>query len=390
MRNSCTNVFYHRRSLLKFLYPCFPYVMILAVTMFVCSANAAPPLLALYNADVGPNDRHRSFSLISHNVLDKGKGTFRIKWHEYQQRFISKSGYLTDSYHKISHSEGQGTAMLFAAWAGDKSSFDTVWMWTKHNLQRKDKLFAWRWDKSASPHITDNNNASDGDILIAWALLKAYEFWQTEAYLVEALQIMRAIRERLIYAHQGYHILLPGSRYFVKPEGIEYNASYVVLPALLDFARYGQKPALWLNVYRDSLRLVNQARKSDLRITTDWMLVNNKGRLLPVEKREPLLGYDVIRVPLYLAWCGHDNYLKYYQDFWRQQGGWRSAPSWVNTVTGSHADYPPELGILSVRALAYVDRGGQSYLFSEHKLEDYYSASLYLFSLMAAFDKGEC
>jgi endoglucanase len=71
---------------------------------------------------------------------------------------------------RISHSEGQGFTMLFAVHYGDRAQFDRVWQWTKRNLQvRDDALLAWKWEQGA---VTDRNNASDADILVAWALAR--------------------------------------------------------------------------------------------------------------------------------------------------------------------------------------------------------------------------
>jgi endoglucanase len=42
--------------------------------------------------------------------------------------------------------------------------------WTERTLLRGDvALFAWRYDPRAPNPVADTNNASDGDMLIAWA-----------------------------------------------------------------------------------------------------------------------------------------------------------------------------------------------------------------------------
>jgi endoglucanase len=67
-------------------------------------------------------------------------------WAAYKQRFISAEGRLIDdSAGNVSHSEGQGYAMLLAAFAGDRATFDKLWAWTSSNLEiRGDGLAAWR------------------------------------------------------------------------------------------------------------------------------------------------------------------------------------------------------------------------------------------------------
>jgi endoglucanase len=97
-----------------------------------------------------------------------------VEWRSYAARFIAPEGRVIDNANGgVSHSEGQGYGMLLAAKAGDAARFDALWRWTAHTLQiRKDGLLAWKWDPAAKA-VTDTNNATDGDILVAWALLDA-------------------------------------------------------------------------------------------------------------------------------------------------------------------------------------------------------------------------
>ena len=96
---------------------------------------------------------------------------FAADWVAFQRRFVAPEGRIVDSGNRnISHSEGQGYGLLGALRANDQMSFDLILNWTLANLRRStDALFAWRWDPSSSPNVTDLNNASDGDIFIAWA-----------------------------------------------------------------------------------------------------------------------------------------------------------------------------------------------------------------------------
>lgn len=258
--------------------------------------------------------------------------------------------------------------------------FDRVWRWTQENLQREDYLFSWRWDARSSPSITDYNNATDGDVLIAWALLKAYQKWGGAAYQQEAEKILGAIRSKLIVSFAGYTMLLPGGMYFIDDRQLTFNLSYSILPAFIVFAEYGNA-SLWRNLYRDSLHLLQVTRDSSLSIPADWMNLDDTGKLSISNKHDPVSGYDAIRIPLYLAWCGQVEELKLFKNFWQENGGWRTAPSWINVKTNEHADYGPEAGVLAVRSLAYSN--GNQELFRRKPIKDYFSASLVMFSLLA-------
>ncbi len=69
----------------------------------------------------------------------------------------------------VSHSESQGYGMLLAVAANDRAAFEAIWAWTQAHLYvRGDNLASWKWDPAATPHVADPNNATDGDLLIAW------------------------------------------------------------------------------------------------------------------------------------------------------------------------------------------------------------------------------
>ncbi len=93
-------------------------------------------------------------------------------WQAYKTRFVSDSGRVIDDANgNISHSESQGYGLLLAYLAGSKADFDLIWSFTRTEfLLRDDGLAVWKWDPNSTPHVTDSNNASDGDILIAYAL----------------------------------------------------------------------------------------------------------------------------------------------------------------------------------------------------------------------------
>src|ERR1700726_973301 len=134
-------------------------------------------------------------------------------WRTYQSKFISPEGRVIDDANGgISHSEGQGYGMLIAVRAGDRAGFDRLWTWTRANLElRGDYLAAWRWDPAHEPHVADRNNATDGDLLIAWALADAGAKWRVPAYTDAARGIADAVGSRAIIPSRFGPLLLPGA-----------------------------------------------------------------------------------------------------------------------------------------------------------------------------------
>jgi endo-1,4-beta-D-glucanase Y len=100
--------------------------------------------------------------------------------------------------------------LLLAVHNNDPATFAQIWNWTQRNLQvREDKLFAWSWSKKSG--INDMNNASDGDLFIAWALSKAYTKWNEPSYLFAGIQVSQSIRAKLLRKTNQRTVLLPGA-----------------------------------------------------------------------------------------------------------------------------------------------------------------------------------
>ena len=101
-------------------------------------------------------------------------------WAAYKAKFLDATGRIIDNGNgNISHSEGQGYGMLLAYLSASPADFEQIWYFTRTELLlRDDGLAVWKWDPNVKPHVTDTNNASDGDMLIAYALALAGTAWK--------------------------------------------------------------------------------------------------------------------------------------------------------------------------------------------------------------------
>jgi endoglucanase len=312
------------------------------------------------------------------------------EWATFRNRFVTEDGRVLDTGNKaVSHTEGQGWAMLFAEAADDRNSFEKLWDWTRSKLQRRDNaLFSWRYDP-ADPKkpVADANDASDGDILIAWALIRAAHRWHEPAYEHAARRIVNAIRRRLLVRASGGLVLLPGSRGFKDKDGTIVNPSYYIYPALRAFARIEPSPE-WARLRAHGLSLLADGRFGRWGLTPDWVDIDKKGDLAPAAKFPPRFGFEAIRVPLYLIWGreASEERLASYLDYWNDFGP-KPAPAWTNLDNNSLAPYAGSTGF---QAIAELARGyGQPDpppLPVIGDKDDYYSASL---TLLAALARSE-
>lgn len=231
----------------------------------------------------------------------------RELWAPYLARFVDAGGRVVDHVNgDISHSEGQGYVMLLSERIGDRETFTRVWQWTDRNLYTHDpNLASWRWDPKATPHVTDANNASDGDLLIAWALTEAADKWNVPAYAARARQIAGAIAAKLVTPSRFGPVLMPARKGFgagEQPDGPVVNLSYWIFPAL-DAMRRLTGDGAWDGIAATGERLIAAARFGPRKLPSNWVSLAGDTPA-PARSFPAVFGYDAVRIPLYAAWGG--------------------------------------------------------------------------------------
>ena len=307
----------------------------------------------------------------------------RQEWAAFQARFLAPEGRVVDSGNAgVSHSEGQGWGLLFAVRADDRPGFDRLLGWTRRVLRRpRDELHAWRFEPNATIPVADVNNATDGDLCIAWALLEAGERWGVADFTALGTAIGRDILRLLVRRAGAYSVLLPGARGFDRPEATILNPSYYVFPAFAALARAVPDPA-WVRVAADGLVLLRSSRFGRWGLPPDWVALNKADARLSLPSRwPPRFSYDAVRVPLYLAWAGltSEPALGQARSFWTDP---RHAyvPAWADLSSDIVASYAASPGVTAVSQLAVAQRSNAASMARSLPLvaqaPDYYAAAL--------------
>ncbi|MFC5037388.1 glycosyl hydrolase family 8 [Tianweitania sediminis] len=231
------------------------------------------------------------------------------EWSAFKNSFVEGTGRVVDTGNGgISHSEGQGYGLLLAFLANSAPDFDQIWSFTKTELLlRDDGLAAWRWEPGKTPHVSDPNNASDGDVLIAYALSLAGEAWQRADLAAAAQGLIAAIGREVVIPLNSSITLLPAANGFGRddrPDGPVVNPSYWVFEAFTRFASQ-DKATDWKALARAGQALVKNARFSERQLPPEW--VSLKQRPTPAEGFAVEFGYNAIRIPLYLLRAGIDD-----------------------------------------------------------------------------------
>ena len=277
----------------------------------------------------------------------------------------------------MTHSEGQGIGLLLAEHYDDPATFAKLWGWTQTHLQvRQDRLLAWSWSPESG--VKDHNNATDGDILVAWALARAGKRWGNRAYLEQARILAREIRLKLLHKDRRGLVLLPGVEGFEKPGYLVLNLSYWVFPAFS--ALQDVDPAAEWEELRDTgVQLLRESHFGRWGLPPDWIALGDSP--IPAPGFSNRFGYDAVRIPLYLMWAGLDTapMLEAFRGFWRYFNGASFIPAWTDLSDDSIDSYDAPPGIRAIAQLTLAAPGTSGIpLPALAENSTYYSAAMLL------------
>ena len=322
------------------------------------------------------------------SVLALAANAADADWERFVKSFVEADGRVVDTGQaRISHSEGQGFTMLFAVHYDDRAAFDRLWQWTRRSLQvRDDALLAWKWENGA---VADRNNASDADVLVAWALVRAAEKWREPEYEAAAKRIAQAVRRKLLKrVHHGL-VLLPATEGFDKADGLTINLSYWVFPAFREIARVDPAPE-WDELAKSGVAILKYAYFGRWKLPPDWLKLADP--VAPGGTPPERFGFDAVRIPVYLVWGRQDtdSLMQPYRDFWGHFAGAREMPAFTNLKDDSVDSRGGGVGIRAIAQLvaAYPRIAGVRLPALESN-ESYYSAALLLLAKIAIRERIE-
>ncbi len=210
-------------------------------------------------------------------------------WNHYKKTFIKEDGFVVDPYNQYRvTSESQGYTMVVSALLNDRETFYRVWKWTKKNLQREDGLFSWLWINGA---VVDRNNATDADLLIAYALLIGYERWGDRKLLSKAGEIIKSIDELIITVcrERPVPLLIPGKEGFIRNNVVNIKVAYYIPFIFKKFYQVFREDK-WLNLYKYTYELYTMEN-----LSTDLHYDLYRG----VVTKDDLIDADGLRVLVY-------------------------------------------------------------------------------------------
>lgn len=312
------------------------------------------------------------------------------EWGIFRERFLLPEGRVTDTGNGgVSHSEGQGVALLAAVHVDDRATFEHVRAWTRGTLSRPyDSLLSWRYRPGTAVPVDDPNNATDGDLLVALALFQASTRWGDLKYRHDALAMTRDLLRSVVMETPAGVVMLPGASGFVHPDRITLNPSYYIFPAIKRLATEVPN-ALWPRLWNDGLQLIRAWRFGRWELPPDWLaLPHAPAEPQPAAGWPARFSFDAVRVPLYLAWAGlaDDPIVGACVDFWKAHPE-GAVPAWADLRGDAVAPYAQSSGMVAVRRYVTAIRERRvPNLPSVAAAQDYYAAALTLLTRIAVDD----
>ena len=283
-------------------------------------------LLALGATPILASPLARAAALPAHDVARRT--LVWNDWRRYADEAVSDEGRLIDpsDARLITTSEGQSYGLFFALVDDDQERFEKLRCWTVDNLCAGDignNLPAWLWGKTETPvpktekpprgakapvsvpverwGVIDENNATDADLWIAYALLEAGRLWKKDYYREEGLALLDLVRRTCLHETDALGpVCLPGRTGFVDDAGrVTFNPSYTPLQL---FRRFGLEDPRWEAAHQAALRTT--LRASPAGAAPDWAVFDRTGTL--VDAGRPFGSWDAVRVYLWAGMLSKD------------------------------------------------------------------------------------
>jgi len=317
--------------------------------------------------------------------------TARPVWEAWKSGYLQRDGRVVDRLQSnASHSEGQGYGMVLASEFGDHDAFRRMYDWTEMTLAiRSDGLLAWRYLPEAAERVPDRNNASDGDLFYAWALLRASQRFGERAYLTRATEIATMLAEKCILpspTETGEMLFIPAAQGFVNDDGVVLNPSYLMPLAMRELGAATGVGALTLAAQHGEALTMRLALDG---LVPDWIRISRDG-MSEADGFSPHAGYEAMRVPLFMVWSGlssHPAVQQMMRVYERTVRPGVPVPTMIEPASGVVLEASDDPGYRALAALvSCAGRVGQ--VGAETPAFDasqpYYPATLQLFAMIAA------
>lgn len=194
-------------------------------------------------------------------------------------------------------SEGQAYGMLIAEIAGRDDLAQTIWSWTKANLQRPDDLISWHADPSGK--VLDQGSATDADVLLAYALLR-YSGTDADSLHRDGQQLAHAVLQNETVDHHGAPVPVAGPWALTTPYSVD--PSYW-MPGVYDGLATLTGDQRWSQARAATVDIVSQLTGDGSTLPSDWATLDDSAKASGSGNGNPVqYGADAERMPIWFAY----------------------------------------------------------------------------------------
>ncbi len=250
-------------------------------------------------------------------------------WHElyvvkHHDGAYVNSGILNQK--KIAISEAQGYGMLITALAASKQEanqkeFDALMVYyNQHTISDINHLMAWKQVYTSGKMVTDtvnNTNATDGDLDIAYALLKADKLWGSQGnynYRGIANDLMRDLLNYNYNVHNQSLYLGDWAKNDKRYQYLVRTSDLIPMYFKVFFEKSHDKR--WLSLYNQSINTLKiLSDRSTAGLFPDFVWIKN-GQIINAEPNtlesanDGVYGWNANRIPFRLAYDTDDSELR--------------------------------------------------------------------------------
>lgn len=223
---------------------------------------------------------------------------------------VNSSDSTSDTNNYIVTSESQGYGMLITAVSKNATlkDFNLLYNYYSANKRPNTQLMAWQQSNSNGTITSDPNNATDGDIFIAEALIQAAKRWPSESktYLNQSKNILNDI---LTYNLNSDLNMLTVSTW-VSPQKKEWSVFRTsdVVPSFFDDFLTISSNSKWASIKTSMLKYMLDVSSTHKGLVSDFISVNSENKKGTPTNYDVMgdtnsndFAYNAIRVPLMLS-----------------------------------------------------------------------------------------
>lgn len=262
------------------------------------------------------SNKESTFTDVQNNLYSNWRKNYLKSFSSHEELFVNTS----DNSDMQTVSEAQGYGMLISVIAGENNvssaekDFNDLYNYYLSQVNSTTNLMNWKQEITDNALSDSKENATDGDLYIAYSLIRAYKLWGNQDYKKSAETILNSI---LKYNYnEDLKILTLGS--WVSKDSKEFQVfrSSDVIPMFFKEFRDFSKDVVWEEISNHMVSYVNDVSSSSKSgLVSDMIVVSNGKGTVPdgiviSSETDMQYSWSACRVPMQLYYEEPDRHSK--------------------------------------------------------------------------------